>query len=200
MRGEVIVDHTDYNREWADCNKMFQFFRLIFSKKATKVLDSVEKFQDIDFEKLKIAWKKWIILDVDGCITHHHGTIYDDNLEIIKWLVKEGWKIVILSNMKKSNRYEELTKIWIEIIAPKFAKPDNRWFKMCLDSMNLTTEEVITIWDNFLTDWGSILAWIDLIKVKPIELEPIFPSFNRVGQKATRNITDVVAKKVWRNI
>jgi hypothetical protein len=48
---------------------------------------------------------------VDECIAEHHGKILEENLEIIKNLLANDWKIIIYSNMKKSDRYDELEKL-----------------------------------------------------------------------------------------
>lgn len=191
---KLKIDNTDTNREWLTSQKLVHFFNVMFNKKATEVLEYVERFCYIDFEKHLIEWKKWIILDVDDCIAPHHGEILGINESIIKNLKLYWWKIVIHSNMKKSDRYEGFKKLDIEVITSKYAKPDERGFEECLESMWLKANEVMMIWDNFLTDGWSIWAGIDFIKVKPIETEEKNPSVWRVVQKVMRSFVDEVAR------
>lgn len=194
---KLKIDDSDCNREWFTLSKIIHTFNVFFNKKYTEVLESVSSFCNIDFEKFKNEWKKWIILDIDDCIAPHHWKIYRFNIEKIKQLLKEEWQIVIFSNMKKSDRYIELEKLWISVITSWFAKPDSRWYSECLSKLNLLNNEVIMIWDNFLTDWGSIWVWIDFIKVKPINRDNWNNSIWRKTQIIMRDFADKIAKLRW---
>ena len=188
------IDNTDFNREGLTFSKIVHTFNVFFNKKYTEVLESVSVFCNINFDKLRDLWKKGIILDIDDCIAPHHWKIYRFNIEKIKELLSNEWKIIIFSNMKKSDRYEELEKLWIPVITSWFAKPDSRGYSECLDKLNLSNNEVVMIWDNFLTDWGSIWAWIDFIKVKPINRDNWKQSLWRKTQIIMRNFADKIAK------
>lgn len=194
---ELKVDHEDYNREWITWAKVAHVLKVFINKKTTSVLESVNKFSSIDFDKHMQNGKRWIILDIDDCVAPHHGKIYPTNIKMIKYLLEKGWNIVIFSNMKKSDRYTQLENMWVEVITSQYAKPNAKWFEECLVKMNLEAKEVIMVWDNFLTDWWSISAGIDFIKVKPIEIEEENPSVWRVVQKTMRNIADTVAELHW---
>jgi len=183
---------SDISREWINLSKIFFAAQVFLNKKYTKNLLSVDDFSSIDFKKLTSIWKKWMILDVDDCIAPHHGEIITENKNIIFKLLWKGWKIVIFSNMKKSQRYEELESKWIEVITSPYPKPSKKWFEACLENLWLKAGEVVMIWDNFLTDGGSRNAGIDFIKVSPIEKDDI-KSFSRICHKFTRRIADVIA-------
>lgn len=159
----------DKSREWFTLRKWFHMLKVLWSKKATKILDAYEKFIDIDFEWLKNIWKKRIILDVDDAIAPHHSDILPENFKKIKEVLELWFKIIVFSNMKKTKRYDELEKLWIEIHTSKFAKPNKRWFLECLEKLETSPDETIMIWDNYLTDGWSIYAWIDFIKLKAIK-------------------------------
>jgi len=195
MREVLQIDETDYNREWLSLWKTIHFLKVMFLKSATDALSFAWKFSDIEFEALQKMWKKWIILDIDECIAPHHWKILPENIEIIKTLLKNDWEIIIYSNMKKSDRYKELEKLWIKVVTSQYSKPDSRWFNECLYWLWLPKHEVIMIWDNFLTDWGSIWAWIDFIKVKPIKTGKRW----RIFQKTFRSIADILADKRHNN-
>lgn len=191
----VNVVEKDFNREWLDFSKITHYFRLLFSKKTTDLLESVDTFLDIDFENLKSNWKTTIILDVDECIAPHHGYILPKNLEKIVQLHNNGWKIIIDSNMKKSDRYESLEDLWIPILTSKYAKPNKKNFEMCLLITDSRPEETIMIWDNFITDGWAMRLWIDFIKVRPVPLDASEWWVERQGQKITRRIIDNKAIK-----
>ena len=108
------------------------------------------------------------------------------------YISHEWWKVVVYSNMKKSDRYNYLESLWIEITTSKYAKPDSRWFDECINAMSMDKNKVVMIWDNFLTDGWSIQAWIDFIKVKPILTHWDKKSLSRVTQVFARKIIDRV--------
>jgi predicted HAD superfamily phosphohydrolase YqeG len=184
----------DTSREWTTFAKIKHAFNLFFANKHIDSFNFVDRFSEIDFDELKNIWKKWIILDIDDCIAPHHGKILSENLNIIKELVANWWKIVVHSNMKKTSRYEELEKFWIQIITSLYAKPDKRWFEECLEALWLDADKVVMIWDNFITDGWSIEAWIDFIKVKPIEAIEKNKSLSRIVQIMMRDKVDEIIR------
>ncbi len=191
------IEHSDHNREWLTPVKIVHLFQVLFNKEATKVLDSVKEFWDISFDYLQKKWKSGIILDIDECIAPHHWKILEKNEKIIIDLLIKWWEIVIFSNMKKSDRYTNLEELWIKVVTSKYAKPDKRWFNECVDLIWKSREELIMIWDNFLTDWWSISAGIDFIKVEPIFTLEDKVSFSRTIQIYMRKIVDKIAVIRW---
>ncbi len=189
------IKKSDYNRERLTLSKIKHFFNILFNNDSTITLLSVDKFWDIDFEELKKQWKEWMILDVDQCIAYHRWNILPKNIQIIKKLKDKWWNIVIFSNMKKSDRYDELKNYWIPVITSKYAKPDKRGFLECLEAMWLNAEKVVMVWDNFLTDAWSINVWIDFIKVKPISRKNGEKNFSSKIKYFFRNLTCEIAER-----
>ena len=183
----------DISREGLTPTKISHTLKVLTLKKSTNAMIFVNHFSDIDFDTLIKKWKKWMILDIDDCIAPHHGNILDKNHQIIEWLIKKGWKIVIFSNMKKTPRYDTLEKLWIHIITSPYAKPDPRWFTECLEILHLNAGQVVMVGDNFLTDWGSLSVWIDFIKVKPINGDTWKKSISRKLQILMREMVDTIA-------
>jgi len=233
LSSQEITEKQDVSREGLTWVKVSHFVKVLFSQKAKNVLETHDKFSNIYFDDLRIYWKDWIILDVDDCIAPHHWDILPENLRIIEKLVYEGWKIVVFSNMKYSDKCKELEDLWIEIVTSQYAKPDTRGFEECVEVIteffeekntwkkfnrdtfqqmdydcdemecdlfeNFSEEErskiikkqIVMIWDNRLTDWWAIFAWIDFVKVKPIEPEKWeVQSAARKFQVAVRLIVD----------
>lgn len=191
----LTIDEKDHDREWVSLVKVVHLFRVIFSERATKALEFVGNFWNINFEAHKENWKRWIILDIDDCVAHHHCEILPENIEIIKSLITSWWKIIIFSNMKKSNRYHKLEEMWIEVVTSRYSKPDKRWFEECLKRLSLKPEETLMVWDNFLTDWWAIMAWIDFIKVTPLLWVEVEKKIKRAMQVFFRKTIDLLAER-----
>ncbi len=184
----------DKSREGVTWAKVFHYVRLIFLRKATNALLSVESFGDIDFDKLWEEWKRGIILDFDECVAPHHGNILPENMELIKELLIKEWKIVIFSNMKKSDRYKKLEDLWIIVITSQYAKPDERGFEESAETLEIGRDRIIMIGDNYATDGWAIYAGIDFVKVKPIETWDTHKSLKRRAQIVFRTIVDTKAR------
>jgi HAD superfamily phosphatase (TIGR01668 family) len=196
---ENIESTADISREWMSWQKILHLFRVLFSKQATEVLWAYKKFTDIWFETLWSSWKRGIVLDVDECIAPHHWMVFDENIQKIEELKKDGWEIVIFSNMKKTNRYQELENLWIPVCTSVYSKPDPRWFIDALDLMklNLDMKQVVMIGDNYLTDGWSMQAGIDFIKIQPIDTWEKKQSISRRVQKIMRSTVDIIATARW---
>ena len=126
--------------------------------------------QNLDIEKLnKLSGFniKGIILDTDDCIAHNHGDILPENVEHIKELNKKGIKIVIYSNMAKSDRYEPIEK-YAKILTNLPPKPSKNGFRQAVEATGVPKSQVIMIGDNYITDSGSIHIGVPFIKVEPI--------------------------------
>lgn len=163
-----LSEWGDISREWLSLTKIVHFFRTIIEYKVNLILQKVELFSQIDFSRLREQWIDSIILDIDDCVAPHHGAILPENMIIIQQLLLLWWKVVIFSNMKKSDRYKVLEESWAQVCTSRFAKPDPRGFDECLNILNSAPDATVMIWDNYLTDGGSVLAGIPYIRVMPI--------------------------------
>jgi len=202
LSSQEITEKQDVSREGLTWAKVSHFVKVLFSKKATACLEDFSSFQEIDFDVLKhINGKKGIILDIDECVSPHHWDVLPENFETIWELLTDDWDILVYSNMKKTSRYEQLEELWINVVTSEYAKPDERWFEECVEyfakEVGLTKRELIMIWDNFLTDWWAIAAWIDFIKVKPIETLDEIRSLARKIQLKVRCLVDNRAAARW---
>lgn len=190
------VPIPDTSREWITVHKLLHLIHIFLVPSSTKCFASVKYFHDIEFTKLKQAWYSWIILDIDDTIAPHHGEILQENIEIIKSLIWQGWSIVIFSNMKKTQRYHELENMRIQVVTSPFAKPDPRGFQDALKALQKEKKQTVVIWDNFLTDGGSMNSGISFIKVSPIRSDKK-RGLSRKIQIAIQNVIDNIAHKRW---
>lgn len=186
MSLETNTRNTDVSREWLTWAKLIHLFTLLFGNKTLKVLQPQEKFSTIDFDSLWNDGKRGMILDVDDCIAPHHGHILPENIVIIQKLLEKEWKIVIFSNMKKTDRYQDIESLGIHIMTSQYAKPDIRGFEQCLSHLELPAEQVIMVGDNYVTDGGSMDAGIDFLRVWALPSAWGFPSFGRIVQVSIR--------------
>ncbi|MFC1615995.1 HAD-IA family hydrolase [Patescibacteria group bacterium] len=159
----------DQDRSGVTFSKIKQLFKLLLPKNL-KTLSRINKFNQLDprkFEKKEGIKIKGIITDVDECISLNRGEILEENVEHLKKLLKQGYPIVFLSNMEKTNRYEVIPKE-IKIMTNFPSKPAPEGFLKALNSLEIKKEEAIMVGDNYITDGGAIPLGIRFVKVKPI--------------------------------
>ncbi len=160
---------TDQSREGVNLTKIAQCFKLLFSSN-TKTLNRLEKFTDLDIDKIKRETGieiKGLILDIDGCLSYNHGEILPENLEHLRTLIARGVKIIIYSNMAWSERYKDLEG-QIEVLTNVPPKPDPAGFSTALEKLSLPKENVAMVGDNYLTDGGAIQEGINFIHINPL--------------------------------
>lgn len=170
-------NEEDQNREGVNFTKIVQLFRLLRPRN-TKTLARLRKFADLDLEKIQAKTGveiKGIIVDVDDTISYQHGQILDENVQHIKKLRSHGVKFAVLSNMKKTSRYDAIENDTI-ILTNFPAKPDPRGFEEACEKLNLPKKNIVMVGDNYVTDGGAIRAGINFIHVKPIKLRHASPA------------------------
>lgn len=125
---------------------MAQLGRL-FAPSLNHAIAKVSSFSVIDISRINELLGtnfKGVILDIDECVAPHHGEVLQENVDAIIEMVNQGVKIVIFSNMKASERYNPLieavrdsTGYELKVITSRYAKPDPRGFKECVDQLGL---------------------------------------------------------------
>lgn len=162
--------YDDHGREGPSIQKLFQLFKL-FLPSNTKTLARLKQFSELNLQKLnqlKSLAIKGLIIDVDDCIAKNHGEILPQNVEHLKKLLDQGYKIVLYSNAKKTARYEMLPKE-IEILTNLPAKPDIEGFEFACKKLALSPKNIAMVGDNYITDAGSLQLKIPFIKIKPVQ-------------------------------
>lgn len=190
-----INNEEDVTREGLTLAKLAQPFKLLCPSN-TCAIAKLPLFESINLRILERSRGpiKGIILDIDETVAPHHGEITQQNMDLIKEWVIEGRKIVIFSNMKKSQRYAELEALGIKVITSRFSKPDARGFEECLAAMGLKAHEAIMIGDNFITDGGAVPAGIDFVKVEPVKTEEsTLDVLKRAPQTSSRAVANIIS-------
>lgn len=113
----------------------------------------IEKFNQIDFDKLYSENKKIILTDLDNTLIDY--TVKEPTEELINLnqkLREKGFKIYIISNNSKK-RIEKFTKNFkVDGYLPKALKPWKIKLNKYLKKNNINKEETIFIGDQLLTD------------------------------------------------
>ncbi len=170
MKSEITK--PDIRRDGLTIKKLIQLLKL-FLPKNSKTLARLKRFTDLDLKKinqLRNLNVKGIILDIDDCIAPNRQKILQQNLEHIKKLHSQGFKILLYSNRKHSERVEDIDK-YADFLYTKYPKPDENGFKEALKKLGLKKEEVVMVGDNLITDGGAIQYGIAFILIKPIKSE-----------------------------
>ncbi|MBI4994754.1 HAD hydrolase-like protein [Candidatus Peregrinibacteria bacterium] len=186
---------TDISREGLTIQKLLQLFLLLFPANNT-ALAKVDDFSSLDIAEInKQFWLeiKGVILDIDECVAPHHGEILPENIEAIKCLQRQV-RILVFSNIKKTDRYAELEELGIRVHLSRYAKPDPRGFEECCAELSMQSNEVLMIGDNFMTDGGAVRAGCHFAKVKPITTdEKWHKKLRRLPQIASRKYAEIIS-------
>lgn len=169
----------DISREGLTGEKVKQLGRL-FVPRLNHAIAKVSRFSVIDIARInELLGTNFcgVILDFDECIAPNHGEALPGKANAIIEMINQGVKLVIFSNMKANERYDDLiadvleaTGYEIRIIMSRYAKPHPRGFSECVEALELSErEDAVMIGDNFVTDGGSINAGIPFVKVKPVK-------------------------------
>lgn len=185
----------DISREGLTIQKLLQPFLLLHPAHNT-ALTKVGDFASLNIAEInRQFWLeiKGVILDIDECVAPHHGEILPKNMDAIRQLQQQV-RIVVFSNMKKTQRYAELEKLGIPIHLSRYAKPDPAGFQECCAELGLQPDEVLMIGDNFMTDGGAIRAGCHFAKVAPIATnEKWHKKLKRIPQILFRGITTAIS-------
>ena len=52
-----------------------------------------------------------MIIDMDDTIAPYHSTALSENMNLLKELIEQDWKIAIYSNRRKTERYNNIEAI-----------------------------------------------------------------------------------------
>lgn len=132
----------------------------------------LHRVTDISAELLKKYGIKALILDVDNTLSTHHGEVLTDGLE--DWLermLKNGIKLVILSNSKQARVEPFAAKISLPFISMGL-KPLPFKFSSALKLLGTKRRETAIVGDQIFTDTlGGNLYGVMTILLDPIKLE-----------------------------
>jgi uncharacterized protein len=159
----------DFSREGITSKKIIQGFKLLLPGN-TKTLCFYNTFTDFDSKEIskKLGKQlKGIILDVDHCISENRGPIFPENIAHLKKLQAEGLKIVIYSNSIWTKRYNAIPK-GIKVLTDIPAKPNLEGFRIALNELGFSKDEIVMVGDNYLTDGGAIQMGIPFVRIKAI--------------------------------
>ena len=190
---KALKKEIDQSREGFTWLKILQLFRL-FLPKNTRTLTTLKKFSDFDPVSIQKKYGikiEGVILDVDETISLNRGKILQANINHLKKLLKHGIKIVLMSNMVKTSRYDVLDKR-IKVMTNFAPKPEPGGFKKAIKYLDVPKKNIVMIGDNYITDGGAIRLGIPFVRVRPIQKK--HRTFPETIHNAIRKFFIVLAK------
>jgi len=168
------------------------FFRLIYLISPHETYDH---WKSVDFRRLKDLGFKNIIFDMDNTLARWKAPdVDDDTVKRLKALITMGYRIVIMSNTRKTGRLFKLKRRIGEgfEVSGKMGKPFPAKARGLMKRLKMNNAETLFIGDQLFTDilTGNLLKTYT-IKVDPIDLEYEFP-----GTKIFRRLEKFFATKL----
>lgn len=129
----------------------------------------VEAIYHITPEQLREQKIKAVLTDLDNTLIAWNNP--DGTEQLIEWInvmEEAGIPVVILSN-NKAKRVDRIAKVLHLDYVSRALKPTTIGFKRASKKLNLTTDEIIMVGDQVMTDiWGANLSGVRSVLVKPI--------------------------------
>ncbi len=126
--------------------RVLEFFRKPIPREHFKSLD------EIPYDRLKLWGFEVIIFDYDNTLAPLLHQIQNEVLNLLKDLIKMGFKIVIVTNAS----YERTKKLRSELpeikVFARARKPGLKVLKLALKTVNLPPTKVVFVGDLFFTD------------------------------------------------
>jgi HAD superfamily phosphatase (TIGR01668 family) len=184
-----IIHIPDENREGVNFDKLAFAFGLPFSPSHTDTLAHLEKFEDLNVDKIRRV-VGGLILDVDGTLVPHHG--YDFSPEVVEKLreIRAKMRVCVFSN--NGQEREIFIALGIPVVKHAAPKPAPEGFhRAAYHYLDLKPERCAMVGDNILTDGGARKAGMELILVDPIPgPEGFFHKLTRGYGRAVKQMHD----------
>lgn len=156
------------SREGLTLHKVLRFLTLPFCPWRLKTYLAVERFEDIQPDRLLADGIQGVLVDADGTLGPHQTRIFSDSVvRHLGHMVASGLKAAIYTNASET-RFEQFPDI--PVVMDVHAKPDRRGFEIAMKKyLNIDDpRKVCMIGDNYLTDGGAIALGMRFIHVQPI--------------------------------
>jgi uncharacterized protein len=129
-----------------------------------------DKFSSINFDSLKSAGFKVILLDIDCTLIEYKSSfIYPENMVKLNQAIKKGFKVYAITN-SKIHRKEVLSKLLGIPVLSNARKPFQSGFKRIQSELHCTKRDMVMIGDRITADiLGGNIFGIHTIYVKAID-------------------------------
>lgn len=148
-----------------------------------------KNMESIDFDELKNAGTKGIILDIDNTLVEPHTPVADDRAKMFVQKLKNAeFKICIVSNNipQRAKKFaDSLNLDWV----CNGNKPSKKPFKLALKILKEKPEHIAVVGDQIFTDvWGAKRMKMISVLLDPIcDKEGKFVKFKRRIEKIVVN-------------
>lgn len=187
-------NEPDQNREGLNTMKLWHAITLPFSPEHTRAFMEIDRFEDLDIEKILKKYIRALILDVDATLVTANGRDKDFKEGVVNKLKEAKQKmpdgVLIASNNAKVKR-DIFDQLGIPVLTHTIPKPHPGGLIVGaqLHLKNTQPGVIAVIDDNPLTGGGAAKrAGMEWIKITPI------PGTEGIGQKSTRSGSLLVAK------
>lgn len=147
----------------------------------------LEKYQDLDIDKLKAKGISYIFMDIDNTLAPYYESVADDNaIAFINKLTKANIGVYLVSN-----NHEDRVKTYADSLNLPYhhfsLKPLPFTYLKLLKQLNLKKENVLCMGDQLMTDViGARLAGLMVYYVKPLVDKDSFST--KINRKIERVI------------
>ncbi len=161
-----ILKMPDENREGLNMDKLSFGFNLPWNPEHTETLFDLEKFEDMDVDKVRI-YTHALVLDVDGTLVEHHGNVFQPAVVEKLREIRAKMKVCVFSNNDQER--EIFGQLAIPVVKNATPKPSPMGFdRAARHYLQMNPDQCTMVGDNLLTDGGAKQVGMHLILVDPI--------------------------------
>lgn len=147
----------------------------------------VNKFNDLDFNKLYESGYRIIISDLDNTLAPY--TMTTPNLDLInkfKEIKSIGFKVYLISNNKKERIEHFCNKLELDGYLANAKKPNPKRLKQFLQENDISLESIVALGDQLVTDilgFNRLNLFSVLVKTIDKKSQKWYTKINRLREK-----------------
>lgn len=164
----------------------------------------VNKFNDLDFNKLYESGYRIIISDLDNTLAPYTmSTPSNDLIHEIQEIKKIGFQIYLISNNKK-DRIEHFCKtLNLDGYLANAKKPNPKRLNKFLEERNISSETIIALGDQLVTDilgFNRLNLYSVLVKTIDKKTQKWYTKINRLREKKILKDIKKTNMEIYRKI
>lgn len=185
---QTIASDVPESRKGLTWPKILRFLSLPFFPDRLWTYLAVQRFEDIDPNRLIADGVEGLLVDADGTLGPNEAQNYPEAVvNHVRLCQEKGLNLAIFTNAGE-NRFSQFDGV--PVVKEVYAKPDRRGFESALKNYLPATrpQNVCMVGDNFLTDGGAVLAGMRFIYVAPL------PGNENAFHRSTRKLAYLCAR------
>lgn len=185
---QTIASDVPESRRGLTWPKILRFLSLPFFPGRLQTYLAVERFEDIDPDRLIAGGVEGLLIDADGTMGPNEAQSYPEAVvKHVRLFQEKGLKLAIFTNAEE-NRFAQFEGV--PVVKEVYAKPDKRGFESALKNYlpACQPQNVCMVGDNFLTDGGAVAAGMRFIHVDSL------PGNENAFHRLTRKLAYLCAR------